>query len=193
MPDDTTCTLNGCGRKLAYKGALLCRRHYDERDDKRSYFQGTLEERFWHYTEVTGPGECWLWTGTQDGKGYGLIWDVDAGANRYAHVVSWELNRGEKLPEDEVIRHAVCDTPLCVNAEHLLSGTHADNVADKVSRERQSRGGEHGLAKLTEEQVREIRRAYATGAWSQRRLARRFQVTQPNIQSIVNRNSWTHI
>lgn len=181
-----------CGkRKLALQG--LCRRCYDERTDKRQYFQGTLEERFWHYANVTGPGECWLWTGTQDGKGYGLIWDVDAGVNRYAHVVAWELNRGEPLPEGMLVRHYVCDTPLCVNHNHLLSGTDADNMADKVARDRQSRGETHGIAKLSEMQVVEMRRLYANGSWSQRRLAIRFGITQPNVQSIVNRNTWTHI
>ena len=185
------CTRDGCTRKLAYRGAALCRRHYDERTDKRSYVQGGLSDRFWHYVDLSDPDGCWLWTGTQDGKGYGLVWDGEK--NRYAHVVAWEMDREEAVPPGAVIRHFFCDTPLCVRGSHLESGTHADNVADKVSKDRQARGGSHGLARLTEAQVREIRRAYATGAWSQRRLARRFGVTQPNIQSIVNRNTWTHV
>lgn len=193
MTDDGRCSRSECTRKLAYRGANLCRKHYDERDDKRPYFSGTLEERFWHYTDLSDPDGCWLWTGTQDGKGYGLIWDVDFGANRYAHVVAWELDRGVDVEDESIIRHYICDTPLCVRAAHLLSGSHADNVADKVSRGRQSRGGGHGLAKLTEAQVIEIRRLYSNGSWSQRRLAARFGVSQPNIQAIVNRNGWTHL
>ena len=45
---------------------------------------------------------------------------------------------------------------MCINPEHLILGTHADNVADRVSRGRSATGVKNGRAKLTEDQVREI-------------------------------------
>ena len=156
---------------------------------KRGYFQGTLRERMDHYTYKMK--DCWRWTGTTDGKGYGLVWDGRRRANRYAHVVAWELEYGEPAG-DRVVRHD-CDTALCVRPSHLLIGTHADNVADKVTRNRQSRGSQHGIAKLTEDKVLELRALYATGAWSQKRLARHFSIAQGNVSLIVNRKAWTHI
>lgn len=181
---------NGCDRKVALQG--LCRRCYNEKPGKRDYFQGTVEERLAHYTVRGEPDECWLWTGTHDGHGYGLIYDSRIKLNRYAHAIAWELDRGQSIPDGQIVRHR-CDTPLCVNPRHLLTGTHADNVNDKVSRERQSRGDEHGISKLTETDVEEIRRRYATGSWSQRRLAAEYGITQPNVHLIVTRKGWTHI
>ena len=48
----------------------------------------------------------------------------------------------------EVVRHA-CDNPPCCNPLHLLGGTHADNVADKVRRGRVPRGETHYNADKT--------------------------------------------
>lgn len=142
-----------------------------------------------HYTDTSG--EHWMWTGTQDGKGYGLVWDGRVGKNRYAHVVAWELEYGQSA-DGKVVRHD-CDIPLCVRPTCLLIGTHADNVADKVGRNRQPKGSSHGIAKITEEQVLELRALYASEAWSQKRLAKRFGIAQGNVSLIVNRKAWAHI
>lgn len=153
----------------------------------RTYFQGNLYDRMDYYTDRSG--EHWLWTGTQDGKGYGLVWD--GSHNQYAHVVAWEREHGESAA-GRVVRHD-CDTPLCVRPRCLLIGTHADNVADKVKRGRQCRGGEHGLSKLTEEDVRAIRHAWESRGISQYRLAKQYGLNQSNVSMIVNRKTWTHI
>lgn len=187
---DDHCSRDDCLCKPAYKGADLCRKHYDQRTDKRDYFQGSLDDRMWHYTDLSDPFGCWLWTGTQR-KGYGLVWLGPGDGQREAHIVAWELEHSE-LAEGRPVRHS-CDTPLCVRGAHLLIGTHADNVQDKVDRERQDRGSKHGMAKLTEGQVSEIRRLYFEKGFSQNVLARRFNTCQSNISILVNRNGWTHV
>ncbi len=191
METPNICAVDGCIRRLAYKGATLCRKHYDERPDRRAYFQGTTEERFWHYADMSHPDGCWPWTGTDDGHGYGLIWDVSAGVNRYAHIYAWELATG-KSADGLIIRHS-CDNPPCVRAAHLDCGTRADNVADMVERERQARGGQHGQAKVSEADVVAIRELYASGGWTQKKLAERFGISQPNVSLIVSRAGWTHL
>ena len=59
--------------------------------------------------------------------------------NKQAHRFVWEQHNGP-IPEGMVIRHT-CDVPDCVNPEHLLLGTQADNIRDKVERNRQWCGG----------------------------------------------------
>lgn len=156
----------------------------------RGYFQGTLEDRLEHYTDRSG--DCWLWTGTQR-KGYGLVWCGPEYGQREAHIVTWELGHGGLgSAKGMVVRHT-CDTPLCRRPSHLLTGTHADNVADKVARGRQPFGSKHGRAKVNEVMVIDLREKYATGAWSQKRLAHHFGISQANVCMIVNRKTWTHI
>lgn len=54
------------------------------------------------------------------------------------------------------------------------------------------RGEQAGMAKLTEEDVRAIRSAYADGE-SQESIGKRYGVSQPNIGCIVRRKTWTHV
>lgn len=58
---------------------------------------------------------------------------------------------------------------------------------------RVSLGENHGRAKLTERDVRRIRRKYATGRYTQAELADAFRVSESNIWSIVKHKTWKHI
>lgn len=55
------------------------------------------------------------------------------------------------------------------------------------------KGSKHSNAKLTENQVREIRRLYAGGKHGYRPLGITFGVDYTTIASIVKRRGWTHI
>jgi hypothetical protein len=74
---------------------------------------------------------------------------------------------------------------------HLLGGTHADNMADKLARGRQAYGAQIGLAKLTDEAVVLIRQLYPR--YSQEYLARAFGVTRNAIYQIIARETWRHV
>lgn len=78
---------------------------------------------------------CWLWRAT-GGRRYGSLF-VD-GRREQAHRVSWLLHRG-KIPDGLHVLHK-CDTPLCVNPDHLFLGTHADNMADMKAKGRARSG-----------------------------------------------------
>jgi hypothetical protein len=54
-------------------------------------------------------------------------------------------------------------------------------------------GIEHHKSKLNEDDVREIRRLYATGMVSQTKLAKQFGVNQANIGFIVRKEIWKHV
>lgn len=88
-----------------------------------------LKERFEAKVQKDpGPAGCWRWTACVSGKfHYGTI-HVN-GKMIGAHRVSWALAGREEIPEGMVLRHT-CNVKVCVNPEHLVLGTQADNMKD---------------------------------------------------------------
>lgn len=56
-----------------------------------------------------------------------------------------------------------------------------------------NKGEQHPEAKLTDENVKEIRKAYREGNITQKELGKRYGVTQASICRILNGHSWTHL
>ena len=121
------------------------------------------EERFWEKVDRGDDGDCWPWTASRLPEGYGCFWDgtyregprrpriVRAHRWLYAHLHG-------HIPDRLEVCHS-CDEPSCVNPSHLFLGTHSDNMRDMVSKGRaDNRGARNGRAKLTPEQIEEIRR-----------------------------------
>ncbi len=75
---------------------------------------------------------CWLWLGYTNERGYGRVYA--AGRMWLAHRLSWTQAKGD-IPAGTFICHK-CDTPSCVNPDHLFSGAAADNNADMASKGR---------------------------------------------------------
>ena len=146
----------------------------------------TLEERFNEKWVPVPESGCWIWTAGLNSKGYGTV--RDGQTLKMTHRVSYELHVGQ-IPDGMHVLHK-CDTPACVNPAHLFLGTHADNMTDKVSKCRQSKGETHNTAKLTAAQVREIRFAYATRQMTQQALADKYGVSRSLVGKIVNHKIW---
>lgn len=157
-------------------------------------------ERFWKRVNMDGDG-CWEWTGGRMATGYGSC--SYNGRAETTHRISWELTYGG-IPEGLHVLHR-CDNRVCVRPDHLFLGTHQDNMRDMVAKGRNhhpycspdnpshNRGSGHGLSKLTESDVQEIRRLYETGKWLQRELAEMFGVQRGTISGIVRRRGWKHV
>lgn len=92
---------------------------------------------FWK--KVDRSGDCWIWTGFVGSAGYGFV-NINR-LLRSAHRVSVAIRDGS-IPAGLVVRHS-CDTRLCVRPEHLLLGTQADNMRDRIERGRTTHGDEH--------------------------------------------------
>jgi hypothetical protein len=122
-----------------------------------------------------------------------------------AHRLSYILSFGE-IPDGVCVLHR-CDNPPCVNPAHLFLGDRGDNARDMAAKGRQHlqvnpgsicgdrhwsrrrpelvvRGERHGMARLTDIQVREIRQAVASGA-TRVSMARKFGACQSTIANIV--------
>ena len=147
------------------------------------------------YTPVPEAG-CWLWHGDSGRRGYGRL-RVGEKTVR-AHRLSYEIHVGT-IPADLFVCHK-CDTPACVNPDHLFLGTPQENVADRVrkGRSRNHRMGattparheKHHKAKLNAEQVQQVRALAISGQVSQRVIAAMFGVSQANVSFIKNDLTW---
>lgn len=120
------------------------------------------------------------------------------GRMQKAHRVSWKLYKGPILQGEGYHGTCVChrcDNPGCVNPEHLELGTHADNMDDMVDKGRQAKpkGEDNTKAKLTESQVREIRRLAEDGSLLQKEIGKMFGVSNGTVSDIKTRKIWRHL
>jgi len=112
----------------------------------------TPRERLAAKSEKQSNG-CVLWTGATATNGYGII--SVHGKDRLVHRYAWELANNKPVPADMVVMHT-CDTRNCVAPNHLVSGTQADNMKDKINKGRQGCStGKHGK-KLSLDELKHI-------------------------------------
>jgi hypothetical protein len=136
---------------------------------------------------VKQDGGCWLYTGPLAESGYGSV-SVKRAQVR-VHRLAWSTVNGA-IPDGLVVCHR-CDVRNCVNPDHLFIGTVADNARDMVNKGRSAKkaGEEHNQARLTIEQVREMRALSDTGV-TNIALAARFGISNQQVAKIVLRQRW---
>lgn len=156
-----------------------------------------LDVRFWPRVDKNGPVHptlgtaCWLWLGGTQHRYGCLRW---RGRTWRAHRVAWVATHGNVPDEVQVLHY--CDNPPCVNPGHLFLGDHAVNMADKAAKGRGTRGrsinagSKHGMAKLNESIVAQIRAEAATTPRPE--LERRYGVSHSNMHLILTFQTWRH-
>jgi hypothetical protein len=146
--------------------------------------------RFWSLATLTADAtRCWLWGHTTTKAGYGQV--QIAHSRHYAHRIAWQLANGRPANASLEILHS-CDTPQCVNPEHLQEGTHADNLNEASARDRMQKGADRHNTSLTDETVREIRQALAngkTGQW----VSQTYNIAPMTVSKIKHRQTWKHV
>lgn len=129
---------------------------------------------------------CWLWTGTMNATGYGVI--AIGGRQRKAHRVAFEVYRGVSVPPEVFVCHK-CDTPSCVNPDHLFLGAPVENSRDAARKGRLAGGARHHSAILSEAQAREI----YLSAMPQSTLAKAYGVKLQVVEKIKRNLTWTRV
>lgn len=143
-----------------------------------------LKIRFWQ--KVNKTRTCWLWTAATNNMGYGRI-NVD-GKVMLAHRASYQM-KFKVIPKGMCVLHK-CDNPKCVNPKHLWLGTKKDNNLDRDSKGRSVLGEDRIQSKLNWLKVNKIRKMYKTAKYSQRELAKEFEISQMIINHVVNNKAW---
>lgn len=83
-------------------------------------------DRFWDKVSPSA-GDCWLWTASTNGKGYGTFGLLRTKTSYLAHRVTWEQRHGV-IPEGFTLDHSVCGNKRCVNPDHLEIVTRRVNA-----------------------------------------------------------------
>lgn len=130
---------------------------------------------------------CLLYTGSVSGTGYGNI--SYRGARAKAHRLAYRLFVGE-IPDGLCVCHT-CDNRACVNPRHLWLGTNKQNVDDREEKGRRHcvEGAKNPRARLTEDDVRNIRRLRKAGV-AKSLLAAQFGLTIGYVKDISNGRTW---
>lgn len=135
------------------------------------------------FRRLTPDGECFIYTGMKNNKGYGVMsWQ---GKLSMTHRLAWYFANGP-IPPGAYILHS-CDRPACCNPRHLRPGTNRENIDDMLARGRSHHGEKHYRAKLSAQDVREIR---SVRGWNHRQLAALYGVKWRAIQKIVKGERW---
>jgi len=151
----------------------------------------TLPERFWKH--VAKGAVCWEWTAyAVNGTGVmGVRRDNGKFSPRTVNRIAYELQHGPISDGTQVIHN--CGNSLCVRGEHLQLGDHTDKMRQVMAHGNTTRGERSASAKLTEDQVREIRARYAAGGISQSKLGKEYGLCQANVGELLRRVTWHHL
>jgi hypothetical protein len=159
--------------------------------------------KFW--LKAQKVGECWEWTGSRQSNGYGVLYPNGKKQPReVAHRVAYKMEVGP-IPEGHVVCHR-CDNPPCVRPSHLFVGTQKDNIQDCKAKGRMNPYKRHGeknpRARLTREQVAEIRKLYVIGRYkpnqknapyTSKKLAKMFGVAASTIRLVTCGRNWAEV
>lgn len=117
---------------------------------------------------------------------------VRVGLHRLAYCFARQIPL--EYIEGTTVRHT-CDNGRCINPQHLVVGTQADNIQDMVDRNRQAKGGVQHLAVLTANDVLYIREHYVARSKTNNAtvLAKRFGVVKQTITKVLTGETWSHI
>jgi hypothetical protein len=186
-----------CGETFWIKPSVVskgkgkyCQRSCFDAGRKREFLLNKTSEqdRFWvHVQKQEGDG-CWIWMDPNQ-HGYGFFRGDERTGN--AHTFSWEWENGP-IPKGMYVCHNCPggDNKACVRPSHMFLGTNLDNMRDAKNKGQILKGETHHKAKLTEDQVREIRRLCDEGQTTYTALANKYGVNPSAISNIYKRKSW---
>lgn len=156
-------------------------------------FSGSIASRYCgdrchiEASSIKASSGCWEWQRKRNKKTGRAQINPSKGIHTLAARVSFVAFKGA-IPAGKFVCHS-CDNPGCVNPDHLFLGSPQDNVADMMAKGRQLRGEKNAHAKLTDEDVRAIRKSNETVS----ALARRYDVNRKTMQCAKEGRTWRHV
>lgn len=181
------CSIEACGMKTYRRD--LCLKHYKRKVRNGHPLAGrTFEgepERFMREVAATYSGsDCLPWPYRTNPQGYAQL---TGGAN-VCRSICEAINGPPPSPQHEAAHTCGRGDQGCVNGRHLRWATRAENEADKVFHGTSNRGERASSAKLTRDQVLEIRSL--AGSMFNRTLGEMYGVTESTIRDIRSRKRW---
>ncbi|HBD93398.1 MAG TPA: HNH endonuclease [Spirochaetia bacterium] len=140
--------------------------------------------------EINKNTGCWEWTKSTS-KGYGHL--GIRGKFYQAHRLMWIITNGE-IKDGLFVCHK-CDNRLCINPDHLFLGTNLDNINDAIEKgkwQHQPKGEKNGNAKLTKNQVLNIKHLVSNGIPT-KTISEKFNISQRHVQYIAKNKTWKHL
>jgi hypothetical protein len=158
---------------LNYEGMVYMPKKYTEDRDR-------LLSRVEYENPDNPASGCWLWTGSKDNHGYGMVRAGFKTRPEKAHRASYRIFKhdNEPLPKGVFICHT-CDVRHCINPNHLWMGNNAENIADAANKGRMSTS----KTRLTEEQINQLKTLrQGNPKITKKECAETFGVSQATIQ-----------
>lgn len=177
------CLVDNCTFPVSTRGR--CKHHYNQYFNSSDFIKKKTSKELL-LDLISEPSiACIEWPMYRDKKGYG--WCRINRMNKFSHVAALEIYSGESS-DGRFALHS-CDNPPCLNPLHLRWGSHAENMEDMKSRNRQfkPKGERNGSCKLTKDQALEIKLYLNT---SNAELARKFNVSRTQIHKIKTGKKW---
>lgn len=189
------CSVEGCNGNAAKPGTakgfcavhyLRWRRHGDHLGGRTTY--NGEPQRFYQDVVIPYDGDdCLPWPYADDGKGYGQI-RIDGKMVRVIRVVCEETHGPPPTPKHEASHSCGKGHLGCVTKKHLSWKTRTENQADRLVHGTHNCGERHWRAKLTENDIREIRSL--KGIVTQTAISARYGIIRQTVSDIQAGKRW---
>lgn len=177
-----------CGTEFTIKQSTKANR-YCSHACYHAAMRRPVRDRFLEKVAMRGPDECWEWQGERLPSGYGrMSLGSKQDGRELAHRPAYMFAYGP-IPDGLFVLHD-CDNPPCCNPTHLFSGTHTDNMRDKIAK---GRANNQTTRKLSDADILSIRERWSTGGVTQPELAAEYGVSQSLIHLVVSRKHRTSV
>lgn len=135
------------------------------------------------FIPVTESG-CWIWEKGVDKDGYGNF-STKARETIRAHRISYFIYKGE-IPKGKMVLHT-CDTPSCVNPNHLYIGDNYDNMRDRSVRGRGvfHTNEKHPACKFSNTEIKRILLLNGLGV-SRKEIQEEFGISPSHLSSVIS-------
>lgn len=189
MADSCICSVCGCDKPVIARG--WCDAHYRRWRRHGDPTAGRVAHGApakWLEEHVGfGGDECLRWPYGCGDDGYGRV-AQDGSWPRASRIMCIMAHGEPPSPTHHACHSCGKGHEACVNPRHLYWGTPIENAADRVRHGTHLKGEDCASAKLTVDQVREIRRLSLS--LPQREVADRFGISKQRVSKIVRREQW---